>query len=331
MATPPNAADFLPTNAGAATPAPPAPPAMAADGRAAPGGQNFLPNDAVTGGMDSQNPVSQSPTNQDDSTVTPEEQQQYDDFVTRCKLFISDYRPPKNNKGSLQPNGKAPRDVIIEHLNSPGGQNAAAAVGRTAAEVIKLVTNNAKAAGYPYPPDVIFHGADEVISDLYQIGIAAGVIKNPPPDNSEQEQHLLGMAKLYTTQFFGQGLIDSGQDPPELRQQAHQYVLDQIQKEAQTGALEKWNPSQHFSRAQILDFMNRAASGKARYQGRMAPPTNVSDYAQRGHPQLVPPGGAPAPPAAPADGSDDGSADASAAPLDDGSGGGAPPDQSGGQ
>lgn len=259
-------------------------------------GQDFIPSGAVTGGQMSQNPISETPANQDDSQVTPEEQKQYDDLVTRCLLFINDPRAPIGKNGHPQPNGKAPRDVIIEHLNSVGDQAAEQAVGRTTAQVMTLVTNNAKHQGFPYPPDVIFHGAKEVIDALYKIGVASGVIKNPPAAGSPEEDKLMGMAMSYAAQFFGQNLIDSGQNPPELQDEAKQYMLDQIHREGQSGQLDKWTPSQSVAPEKLTSFIHRAATGQAQAQGRAPPPSTISDYAGRGHPQLVPPGGAASPP-----------------------------------
>ncbi len=207
------------------------------------------------------------------------------------------------------PGAKAPRDVIIDHLNVPG-QNAADSVGRTTAQVMWILYTNAKRQGFPYSPDVLYHGADEVMSDLYQIAVAARLIKNPPAPDSQAEQHFLGLAKLSACKFFGQNLIDTGQADSK---QAQQYYLAQIQREGESGALDKWDPSQQFTPQQLSVFINKAASGKAQFQGRQPPPSTISQFAQQGHPQLVPQddgsgGGAPPP--------DDGSS----APPDDGSG-----------
>lgn len=260
------------------------------------GGQNFLPSGAVTGGQAAQNYGSDTPVNQDDSQVTPEEQKQYDDFVTRALLFINDPRLPLGKKGQPQPNGKAPRDVIIEHLNAVGGDAAEKAVGRTAAQVITLLTNNAKQQGYPYSPDVIFHGADEIITTLYKIGITSGVIQKAPPEDSPEEDHLLGAAKLFAAQFFGQNMINTGQNPPELQQQAQQYMLQNIQREGDSGGLDHWTPAQKMSPQQLTQILHKAASGELQ-PARRGPPTTISDYASLGHPRLVPQGGpAQAPP-----------------------------------
>lgn len=301
----------LPTNPSAQQPGQePAPPQ---------GGQDFMPvgpSGAQTGGIMSQNAVTQTPINQDDTQVTPEEQKQYDDFVTRGLLFINDPRVPLGKTGHPQPNGKAPRDVIISHLNAVDGQAAEEAVGRTAAQVITIITNNAKSQGFPYPPDVIFHGANEILDALYKIGVASGVIKNMPPAGSPEEDKIMSASKVYAAQYFGQNIINSGQDTPEFQDQNKKYVLDQIQREGESGALDNWNPSQNVSPEKLTQFIHRAAIGKAQFPRPAGPPTTIADYAARGHPQLVQPGAPQAQPA-PADATQ---ADAAQAPPDQGGG-----------
>lgn len=281
------------------------------------GGQPFLPTQAQTGGALSQNAQTTTPEGQDDSQVSPEEQNQYDDFVTRCRLFINDKRVPLNSKGSPVPNGKSPRDVMIDHLNLPG-ESAADSVGRTTGQVAWIISQNAKLQGYPYSPDAIYHGADEIMSDLYQIGVKAKVIKNPPPENSPEEEHLLGLAKLSAVKYYGQNLLDTGQANS---QEAQQYYLDQIKREGDSGELDKWDPSQQFTPAQVQDYMRKAAAGELKAKGRPFPKTS-SDFSQMmGHPQLVPPDQGAAPP-------DQGAApppDQGAAPPPDGAA--PPPDQ----
>lgn len=248
------------------------------------GGQQFIPSgNAQMGGDLSNHPISDQPATTDDQQVSPEEQKQYDDFVTRAKLFINDPRVPKGAKGSPQPNGKAPRDVIIDHLNIKG-MSAADAVGRTTAQVAWILYTAAKRGGMPYSPDVLYHGADEIMSDLYQIGVHSGVIKNPPPEGSPEEEHLLGLAKLSAAKFFGQNLIDTGQAN---QKEAQQYYLEQIQREGDSGGLDQWDPSKQFTPDQLSGFMNRAAAGKLPPQTTSAP-TSISDFAAQGHPQLVP-------------------------------------------
>jgi hypothetical protein len=262
------------------------PQAPQADPSSFTGGQQFIQPTATMGGSMSDHPISDQPENTDDSQVTPEEQKQYDDFVTRAKLFINDSRVPKNGQGKPQAGAKAPRDVIVDHLNIKG-MSAAEAVGRTTAQVAWILYTAAKRAGMPYSPDVIYHGADEIMSDLYQIGVSAGVIKNPPPAGSQEEEHLLGMAKLAAAKYFGQNLINTGQAN---QQQAQQYYLEQIQREGESGGLDDWDPSKQFTPGQLSTFMQKASRGQMQIkQPGGGAPSSISDFAARGNPQLVPP------------------------------------------
>jgi hypothetical protein len=255
------------------------------------GGQPFLPTKSQMGGELAEHPQSEIPTAQDETEVSPEEQDEYDDFVTRAKLFINDPRKPLNSKGNPVPNAKAPRDVILDHLNLPG-ENAADSVGRTTAQVAWLLYMNGKSQGHPYSPDVLYHGADEIMSDLYQIATAANLIKDAPAPDSPEEEHLLGLAKLAACKHFGQNLIDSGQANSS---EAQEYYLAQIDREGKSGELDKWDPSTTFTPAQLQDFMRRSAEGDVQAKGRPMPRT-PADFAALGHPQVVPPGGPPAPP-----------------------------------
>jgi hypothetical protein len=270
---------------------------------------------ASMGGADSQHPGSDAMLSQDDTQVSPDEQRAYDDFVTRALLFISDTRKPLGKNRQPNTSAKAPADIIIDHLNVKG-LPADQAVGRTTAQVCWLIFTNAKHQNVDYPPDVLYHGADEVMSHIYEIGVRSGAIKNPPPPNSPQEQKLLGMAKMYACQYFGNNVIDSGMNDQDA---ARAFYQQQIKREADTGGLDNWSPHQVMSPTQLTNYMARAAQGKGSLASmRKGAPSTIQDFKSQGHPSIVPPGGAPQPPqAAPADdgsGQDDGSGD-------DGSGG----------
>jgi hypothetical protein len=249
-----------------------------------PGGDDQVaPHSAFMGGEDSQHPASDQMLTQDDTYVSPEEQQAYDDFVTRALLFMNDPRIPAGKNGKPDNTRKAPRDVIIDHLNIKG-MPADVAVGRTTAQICWLIFSNALHNGVHYPPDVLYHGSDEVMSHVYEIGVQSGAIKNPPPPDSPEEQHLLGMAKMYATEFFGDNVINAGLDNQD---EARQFYLQQIKREADSGAMENWNPGDQMSPAQLNDFLARSSQGKASLASmRAKPPSSISDYQSRGSPSL---------------------------------------------
>lgn len=248
----------------------------------------YTPPTATMVGRGGENPMSGDVPAQQASSqqVTPEEQKQYDDFVSRCLLFLNDPRLPMAN-GKPVPNRQAPRDAIISLMNADKN-DAADAVGRATALVCRLIYSNAKQKGVDYSPDVIYHGADEVMSQLYQIATAARIIKNPPPDGSPQEQSLLGKAKLDATKYFGQWMIDTGQDDDQTKQQAQQYYLGQIQREGQSGELDRWNPAEQFTPGQLNDFLAKAASGQgALNDGTRTVPRTPDDFKALGMPSMM--------------------------------------------
>lgn len=250
---------------------------------------------ASMGGNDSQFPGSDTMLTQDETAVSPDEQKAYDDFVSRALLFMNDTRKPLGKDRKPDQNQKSPADVIIDHLNIKG-MPADQAVGRTTAQICWLIYTNAMHQKLTYPPDVVYHGADEVMSHVYEIGVRSGAIKNPPPPDSPQEQKLLGMAKMYATQFFGNNVIDAGLND---QKGAQDFYMQQMKREADTGSYEKWSPSDTMSPDQLSGFMARAASGKgALATMRAKPPSTIRDFQGRGTPSLVPPGGSPQPQAA---------------------------------
>lgn len=252
-------------------------------------GGDFDPNSmpghsSFMGGVDSQHPGSDQMLAEDDTAVSPEEQQAYDDFVTRGLMFLNDTRKPLGKNGKPNENAKSPADTIISHLNVRGF-GADQAVGRTTAQICWLIFSNAQHQGVKYPPDVVYHGADEIMSHVYEIGVQSGAIKNPPPPDSPQEQHLLGMAKMYACQYFGNNVIDSGLNNQD---EAKQFYQQQMQREADSGSLDHWDPRQDMSPGQLSDFLARASSGKAALADmRKGPPQSISDYQQRGAPSLL--------------------------------------------
>lgn len=203
---------------------------------------------------------------------TDEEQQQYDDFVTRAIALISDNRKPEGG-------GKSPSEATIDMMNN-SSFTVPEALAEGAANTVMLLHNVAKRANKSYTPDVIFHGADEVIAGLYLLGSAAGIFKDAPAhdwaskqdeeqtpeavldpgqamaeapggqeveheegnpseaDFTDEEYMLLGEAKILATENFGRKLQESGQLTEKEMGEAQDFWKSQIEKEVQSGQVD---------------------------------------------------------------------------------------------
>lgn len=244
---------------------------------------------ATMAGASAEHPVTGTLATTDASQVSPDEQRMYDDFVTRCMLFMNDPRKPIGKTGKPNEEAKSPRDVIIDHLNI-AGMKSYDAVGRTAAQICWLIYTNGLRNNVRYPPDVVFHAADEVLWAVYTLGVQAGVIKNPPAPDSKEESELVGRAKFSAAQYFGQNTIDAGLND---QQANREYYMQQMKREADSGQYEQWDPRQQFSPQQLTDFLARASSGKAALAAQtQRAPTSISDFQKAGAPSFVKPGGA---------------------------------------
>jgi len=104
--------------------------------------------------------------------VTDDEQAQYDDFVSRALALISDSRKPKGE-------GMSPSEATLKLMNN-SSFTVPEALAEGAANTVMLLHNASKRANKAYTPDVIFHGADEIIAGLYLLGSAAGIFKDAP-------------------------------------------------------------------------------------------------------------------------------------------------------
>lgn len=103
--------------------------------------------------------------------VTEEEQAQYNDFVSRMIAMISDSRVPEGLDDA-----KSPSDAVIEVMSN-SSFSIPQALSEGAASSIMILHDAAKRAEKPFSPDVMFHGADEVIAALYMLGAAAGIFE----------------------------------------------------------------------------------------------------------------------------------------------------------
>ena len=116
------------------------------------------------------------PTNVED--VTDDEQGQYDDFVSRGIAMIADNR--KNAEG------KAPIDAMMALMNS-SQYSVPQALAEGTVAVVSTIYGAAMRAGVEYSPDVLFHGADEIIAGLYLMGSGMGIFEGTPSHDWARE------------------------------------------------------------------------------------------------------------------------------------------------
>lgn len=171
--------------------------------------------------------------------VTEDEQAQYEDFVSRAILMISDTRKPDEETPS-------PADATLKIMNNRKF-TVPQALGLGAARTTMLIHNNAMRQDVKYDADVLFHGADELIAALYIIGNVAGIfegvepVKVPEDGNfddyefSEAEIKLLQEAKMNAVHEFGLMLEQSGQITEEQMQEAQDFWKSQIEREVESG------------------------------------------------------------------------------------------------
>lgn len=171
---------------------------------------------------------------------TLDEQQQYDDFVQRAILLISDVRQPEDGQPS-------PSDSTLKIMNN-AKFTVPQAIGEAAANTTMMLHNLAKRAGVEYSPDVLFHGADELIAALYILGNAARIFDGVPPlkpieegeeageyDFDEKELAILEQAKMHAVERFGQMLVETGQIDEKQRKEASDFWKTQIEREIDSG------------------------------------------------------------------------------------------------
>lgn len=170
---------------------------------------------------------SDDPLNEE--AVSPEEQEQYEQFVVRALQFI---------------HGPETRDAIIDHLNQTD-ISVPEAVGRTAAFVAQRIVETAKAAGAELSPDVVFHAGTEVVEELFEVGSRAGVlpVEWPETASDQEEVELPPETQEMVEQAFAIGAHEYGKNfvnTPEgqsLADEAGNFYASQVAQEADAGQL----------------------------------------------------------------------------------------------
>lgn len=159
--------------------------------------------------------------------ATPEEQQQYDEFVNNCyNAIYTEDNPPKVQPSILQ--GLANKSDPITGLAD------------TSAAVVHGVVANAAKNGVKIDPSIILHGGMQVIADLVKVAKLAKIYNYTP---KEQEAATYRAVDMYRQM--------QGNDPQA--QQAAQQDLSTMQQANASGNLDSVLPgateaAQHFEK-----------------------------------------------------------------------------------
>lgn len=150
----------------------------------------------------------------DEEAVTEEEQSIYDQFVYRAQEFMT----------------KAPEDIIDQMNNSrvPVFQN----VGKTAVMIGQGIIKTAEAAGQEISPDVIFHGGQEIIEMLMELGGAAGIF--PFKEDSKEFEEAQAMAFMHGAEILGKETL-AGPNKDQNVEDAGNHLAMQIAGEQERG------------------------------------------------------------------------------------------------
>lgn len=162
----------------------------------------------------------------EDEDVSPEEQGQYEQFVTRALQFI---------------HGPKSRDAVIDHLNQPD-LSVPEAVGRTSAFVVMRVNELAKAGGAKLSPDVVFHAGQEIVEELMEVGARAKILPIEWPEEDSEEAmspetiQLVEQAFAIGAHEYGKHFVQT-EEGQAVAGEAGDFYARQVAKEADAGTL----------------------------------------------------------------------------------------------
>ncbi|MGZ5581795.1 MAG: hypothetical protein ACXWG8_00325 [Usitatibacter sp.] len=136
------------------------------------------------------------------SNVTPEEQQQYDTVVVAALSFLYADGATKMVVQKLK-----------DESQGPGGL--AKAIGHTCAMILISVKRALAQKGKQVPPDVMFGAGKEVIAEIITIAEKAGLAK-------QGDEQLLKTSAFEAVKAYGDAELQSGELGPQQRQEAQQ-------------------------------------------------------------------------------------------------------------
>jgi hypothetical protein len=184
--------------------------------------------------------VNQDPTAP--MAVTPQEQAEFDQFISRFTLVLSDQG--KNRPAHVPPGTPSPHDAILQSLNNPKVP-LSVAIGTTTAQIAMMIVTQAKVNKVEYSPEVLFHACFECCGLVYLTGLASHIFKGCPPmqpmgQNGEypftaDEVKLLCAAQMQAVRVFGTMELKAGMISPDIRQQNMDFWTQQVHREMSSG------------------------------------------------------------------------------------------------
>lgn len=146
---------------------------------------------------------------------SPEEQGQYEQFVTKAIGFMA------KNKMELV--------ASMNNNQKPVHEN----VGELAVKIGKGIHGMASSAGEELGMDVIQAAGAEIIEHLMEMGTAAKIF--PFDEESDQYDQEQSMALLHAEKVVGDELINSPKYTPEMQEEAQNFYAQQVAGEVQRG------------------------------------------------------------------------------------------------
>jgi hypothetical protein len=141
-----------------------------------------------------------------EANVSPEEQAIYETVVIAAQAMIY---------------GKGTRDAIVQKLKLEANRPEVG-IGHTAAMIAMSIRGGAQKEGKDIPDDVLFAAGQEIVADLVEVAIAAGIVKEADKEEVFKKSVFEGL------RTFGESEKMQGQITPQVQQEARGALQDQV-------------------------------------------------------------------------------------------------------
>lgn len=160
-----------------------------------------------------QDPQQDQPQAANDNSASPEEQQQYNQFVGRAMELINGMFDQIVEM--LRGGGEEGQSAEDHGANGPGK-----GLAQTTVMVLAKVGSAAEQAGQTLSPDVVFHGGSEIFSQLAEISDKAGI------SDYANDRDALEAAYYLTIDMATEQMAQSGELDQEGAKAAMQQLID---------------------------------------------------------------------------------------------------------